>query len=110
MPYIVKKPKKHIYHPKHDKNADIAKIYNSAKWQKLRNAYLMEHPLCERCLEKGIIKEAAEIHHKKPISTGNSNSEMREIAYDYDNLMSLCTECHHKIHQEMRRKNNKRKN
>ena len=107
MPYLKKPKKKHSYQ-KHDKNKDIAKIYNSSQWQKLRAAYFAEHPLCEMCLAEGKITPTQEIHHIKPISSGNSNSEMRALAYDYNNLEALCTECHHKVHQEMRRKNKKK--
>lgn len=94
---LINKPNKKKVSVKHDRNADIAKIYNSSKWQKLRAAYFMQHPLCEKC---GAVTQ--EIHHIKPISTGKSLAEMQGLAYNPDNLMALCTECHHKIHNLMK--------
>ena len=50
MPEIVKLKKKKNY-SKHGRPKEIAKLYNSTRWVKLRNGYLMQNPLCERCLE-----------------------------------------------------------
>lgn len=76
--------------------------YNTPQWKKLRKAYLMEHPLCEMCLEKGIVKPTEEIHHIKPVLSGNSDLERKELAFDANNLMALCKDCHHKIHNLMK--------
>lgn len=97
MPTINKPKKKRIY-VKNERNSDISDIYNSKQWKDLRNLYLLEHPLCEKCLELGKVSATEEIHHIRKISTGRNEAEMKEIAYDYGNLMALCKECHHKIH------------
>lgn len=97
MPTLNKPKKKRIY-VKNDNNSEIANIYNSKQWKDLRNLYLLEHPLCEKCLEQGKVSATEEIHHIRKISSGRSEKEMKEIAYDYGNLMALCKECHHKIH------------
>lgn len=102
MPTIVK-PKKKTNYKKHGVNSDIAKIYNSSEWVNLRKAYYQQHPLCEKCLEKGIVKPTQEIHHIKPISTGKDDLEMKDIAYNPNNLIALCVECHKKIHQQMKK-------
>lgn len=71
----------------------------------LREAYITQHPMCEECLKRGIIDSVAtEVHHRKPIGTGRSLSEKKKLAFDPDNLESLCHDCHVKIHQEMFRK------
>lgn len=76
---------------------DRQKIYQSAKWQKLRLAKLMQNPLCENCLAKGIITPAIDIHHKD--SFMNYTGLMRlQKAYDITNLVSLCKDCHSKEH------------
>lgn len=77
------------------------KIYNRQKWKKLRDAYIAEHPLCERCLEKGKITAAEQVHHVRPFLSGMSAQEIESLAYDHDNLMALCSQCHKEIHQEM---------
>ncbi|MEE3416812.1 MAG: HNH endonuclease signature motif containing protein [Prevotella sp.] len=107
MPTLNKPKKKRIY-AKNERNSEIANIYNSKQWKDLRNLYLLEHPLCEKCLEQGKVSgtnlsgtkvsATEEIHHIRKISSGRNEKEMKEIAYDYGNLMALCKECHHKIH------------
>lgn len=104
MPEIYKPKRKSTYR-KHGRNEEIAKLYNSSKWVKLRNAYIQANPLCERCLEKEIIKPAEEVHHIKPIGTGLDELEMMGLAYDPGNLMALCKDCHHELHQEMNKRN-----
>lgn len=96
MPTIMKK--KTTRYETHGKAAEIRKIYNTTQWRKLRAAYLLEHPLCEDCLDRDEVREAVEVHHVRPISTGYDTDQMKTIAYDADNLVALCAECHHKRH------------
>lgn len=78
--------------------AERIKVYNSSRWKKLRIAKLMKDPLCEMCLQKGIITAATDSHHKISfLSTDDSNKRL-ELAFDYDNLMSICKVCHQLIH------------
>lgn len=98
MPTLNKPKKKSTY----KKHTDTSKAYNY-KWTKLRQAYLMEHPLCERCLLDDITKAAEEVHHVKPLSTANDELEMNELLLDSNNLMALCKDCHHKVHNSMRK-------
>lgn len=100
MPYITKK--KTNLKRKQGKQKQIATLYSSSKWQKLRAAYIMENPLCEICLQENVTNVAQEIHHKKPISRGETIEEMKELAFDYGNLQSLCTYHHHEIHKQMK--------
>lgn len=100
--YLPKKKKKN-YKKHSDKQNFISTLYNSQKWQKLRNSYIMEHPLCERCLNNGVVNIATEVHHIKPISTGLNKIEMTELCYNGE-LMALCTQCHHEIHKELNKK------
>ena len=64
----------------------------------MRNTYLLEHPLCEACLYAGKITSAEDIHHKTTFIGANSETEMNDIAFDYDNLQSLCKEHHSLLH------------
>lgn len=98
MPTI-KKLKKISNYQRHGKALDIYnKVYNTTQWRKLRQSYLMKHPLCEKCLESNKITPAVEIHHITPISTGKDDLEMKDLGFNPSNLMALCEECHHKIH------------
>ena len=102
MPTIVKQQKVNNYQ-RHGKAATIAKLYTSSNWQKLRNSYLIYHPLCEVCQTNGITKEAQEVHHIKPISTGKDELEMRELTFNPCNLMAVCSDCHHRLHTQLNR-------
>lgn len=73
------------------------KAYNNTAWRKLRDSYLIRHPLCERCMENNRVTPATDVHHRKtPFVNG-------EIDYgrllDENNLMALCKECHGDLHQ-----------
>lgn len=77
---------------------DRQKIYQSAKWQRLRKAKLMQNPLCEECLAKGIVKPAVDIHHIDSFMNYTGNMRLQK-AYDFNNLQSLCKECHSELHK-----------
>ena len=98
MPTINKQPKKKPDYSKRGDNILAAKIYNTPQWKNLRKIKLQANPVCEMCLNEGKVTPTEEIHHIRPILTGQDELEMMDIAYDYNNLISLCKECHHKIH------------
>ena len=75
-------------------------IYNTPRWKKLRKAKIKANPLCEECEKKGITTAVAEVHHRIPFDI---NGIDYEIAYDYDNLVSLCVECHKEAHAKLHR-------
>ena len=60
------------------------------------------HPLCEECLKKGIYTPAILVHHKKHLNDGNVNDP--SISLNFDNLMSVCMDCHNKIHKQFYKK------
>ena len=62
---------------------------SGGRWTKLRNLYLREHPLCSRCGSVG-----QEVHHIVP------RLVRPDLAYTWDNLMTLCKACHLHIHQK----------
>ena len=61
-------------------------------WKRIRDRYMNAHPLCERCLSEGRYVKAEQVHHKLPLAEGGTHRD--------DNLMSLCSACHAKIHAE----------
>ena len=104
---VINRPKKK--RQKAGANASISKIYNTPEWKKLRDWQIYTHPLCEDCLNENIINEdgtygqclrcAEEVHHIVPISTGGDELKMKDIAYNADNLVSLCRFHHHLRHK-----------
>lgn len=72
-------------------------FYKSQAWYKCRNAYMKSVSyLCEDCYAKGIIKPAEEVHHIIFITPDNISDP--NITLNYDNLISLCRECHRARH------------
>lgn len=73
---------------KFDRDPTTRKRYGR-NWKRIRDSYIHEHPLCERCEKDGKLVVANEVHHIKPLSCGGTNEP--------SNLMALCTSCHSEI-------------
>ena len=71
-------------------------LYSSKAWHKLRKSYLSVHPLCERCLKRGDIVPAKIIHHREYVTPLNINDVY--VTLNWDNLESLCQDCHNIEH------------
>ncbi len=78
-------------------------FYNTKQWHNLRNRYIKEHPFCELCEQRGIVRLAEEVHHKEEFLKGITDEEKWQLLLDEDNLMSLCSDCHHEIHNDNRK-------
>ena len=93
-----------IYKPRRKRDESLKRkermvIYNSARWRALRLAKLRDNPLCEMCEKKGIVKPADDVHHIQSFMEVDDPDARRLLAFDFDNLMSLCDECHSEIHK-----------
>lgn len=74
-------------------------VYNTKQWKELRRYMVMKYPLCQDCLKEGKITPTEEVHHlKSPFRRGLSPEEKYRLAYDENNLVCLCRECHIKRH------------
>lgn len=102
MPWIKKTPKKR---KNTDREKEKHKLYASKEWQSLRKLKLMESPICEMCQKE----LSTEVHHRIPFMQFSTPEErkLHAIYIDLSDLMSLCSECHHKIHQELKEKKRK---
>lgn len=76
------------------KKAIYSSLLNSWKWQQLRRKKFLANPVCEDCAAKGRVTPTEEVHHNRPVESGRDETEMRQLAYDYNNLVSLCKACH----------------
>lgn len=78
--------------------------YNCKMWRDLRANKFANNPLCEVCLLKDppVVRPTEEVHHIIPIDIQNPDEFM---IYDYSNLLSLCAECHHAIHDKYKHEN-----
>lgn len=73
------------------------RFYSSRQWQSCRNEYANKvHHLCERCLERGIIKPGVIVHHVIELTPQNIDDP--NITLNHDNLQMLCRECHNEEH------------
>lgn len=58
-------------------------------WQKVRQMFLSQQPLCEECAKRNIIRSADLVHHKDRNPHNNT----------FDNLEAVCQACHHELHK-----------
>lgn len=71
------------------READKRRVYSSSRWQRLRLWKLREQPLCVACLHAGRTVPAKDVDHIREHSGLND-----PLAWDSDNLQSLCHSCH----------------
>ena len=72
------------------------RFYKSKAWKIRSMNYRKLHPLCERCLSKGLYVPAELVHHKVHINEENQHD--MQILMSDDNLESLCRKCHGEEH------------
>lgn len=74
------------------------KFYSSKAWENKSKAYRKAHPLCERCLKKGIYTRSTCVHHKVHINQDNYRDI--HILFGDSNLEALCDLCHAEEHSK----------
>lgn len=84
---------------KTNKEQNRQKCYNSLLWRNTSSIYKHENPLCEVCFQEGIITPAEHVHHAQKFNDQTSSVLQYQLLTDPDNLISVCSNCHHKIHQ-----------
>lgn len=99
MPTIKKVKKKSVFE-KNENRDKRKKVYDTVRWRKLRAWKFSLNPLCEMCEKKGIITPAEDIHHIESFTGAESPERVEALAYDINNLMSLCKKCHQAIHNK----------
>jgi 5-methylcytosine-specific restriction protein A len=95
MPTINKPKKKRTIND--SKRKERQAIYQTSRWRCLRQMKLMYSPLCEECLKDGKATQAIDVHHKDSF-LNYAGFQRESKAFDYSNLMSLCKQCHQKLH------------
>lgn len=84
------------------KRKERQKIYSTTRWRRLRLLKLNNSPLCEVCTSEGRITTATEVHHIISFTDFVEQSDRERYAFDYDNLQSICKQCHQKEHARTR--------
>lgn len=95
MPTIYKSKRQRL---NEGKRKERMQIYNTARWRELRRIKFMNDPLCEMCLKEGVATPADDVHHIQSFMIVDDLAQRKEIAFDYNNLMSLCDKCHQRMH------------
>lgn len=72
--------------------APLRHLYGTARWQRVRDRQLSEHPLCERCLVSGIVEVATVVHHV--------HAHKGDVVKFWNSpFESLCAPCHNRFGQ-----------
>ena len=89
--------------PKENRDEGFAAaFYHSHTWERTRRAYRAKAGgLCEKCLARGIVRAGDEVHHKIKLTPTNINDP--RVTLSFDNLILLCSACHHDEHRKAKR-------
>lgn len=102
MPTIYKPEKRKTSQSDNYHDAERRKVYNSDRWRRLRAWKFACNPLCESCLKDGKTVPAEDIHHITSFMSTDDPQQRYLLAYDFDNLLSLCKQCHQKLHNMLK--------
>jgi len=72
-------------------------LYRSTAWRKGRVLFLREHPLCVRCMAKGLTVPATVVNHIKP------HKGDLTLFFDRKNMEAVCKRCHDGAIQQIER-------
>lgn len=74
---------------------DTDNFYHTKRWERVRASILRrDRYQCQHCRRYGRLRQATTVHHIKHLE------DNPELAFDPNNLVSLCAECHNKAHPE----------
>ena len=72
-------------------------FYLSTAWKNCRDAYVSSRRgLCERCLERGVVRPGVIVHHRVHVSPENVGDP--DVVLNWDNLQLVCRDCHAELH------------
>ncbi|WP_458383768.1 HNH endonuclease [Staphylococcus caledonicus] len=76
------------------------RFYKSKKWRELREKVLLrDNYECQECKKEGIVKTIDRTKHKSlDVDHIKELDSHPDLAYDMDNLVTLCVSCHNKKH------------
>ena len=75
-------------------SGDVHAFYNDRFWRRLSHRIIKaHHGECQLCKAEHRLTRATVVHHVKHLR------RHPELAYDTDNLIPLCHDCHERIHE-----------
>lgn len=76
---------------------EFQKFYKTARWKAAREHVLKRDMyLCQHCLREGKIVPGNTVHHIRELTP--LTVEVPEIAIGEENLITLCRDCHARVH------------
>lgn len=76
-----------------DKKEIEKKFYSISRWKTMSQELRKEHEVCQLCGKR----KSEEVHHIFPFM--HQFEDIREeVFFDKDNLICLCSDCHHQVH------------
>ena len=75
-------------------------VYQTPLWKQMRDVQITEHPWCADCESEGRLTPAQDVHHRISFMATSDPCERSRLAFDPDNLVSLCKKCHQKRHNK----------
>lgn len=104
MPTINKKKNNHPSSSNYAKIQLRKKLYQNTTYRRIRDWYMMEHPLCEECLKEDKLTPSCDCHHKmSPFVDGLSYEERIRRLCDENNFLSLCRQHHEEAHGNVKK-------
>lgn len=81
------------YTGENSKNKSEKDYYSISRWKTMSQELRKKHPACQLCNKN----KSTEVHHIFPFM--HQFEDIREeIFFDKDNLICLCSDCHHQVH------------
>ena len=78
---------------KNEKNRSEKDYYSTSVWKSMSYEMRKKHPECQLCCKN----KSTEVHHIFPFM--HQFEDVREEVFlDKDNLICLCSDCHHQVH------------
>lgn len=93
-----------------ERHQERQKYYQNPMWIKLRNAYIKEHPLCQRCLLMNRVTPSRDCHHLVSFMKGKTETEKLVLLLNENNIVALCRDCHNIVHGNVKEEDKNKKN
>lgn len=91
--FLSKNSNEQRYTGENDKKEIEKKYYSISRWKSMSQELRKEHEICQLCGKR----KSEEVHHIFPFM--HQFEDVREEVFlDKDNLICLCSDCHHQVH------------
>ena len=93
-----KAERQRLYTLTQNHSGEASKYYSTTAWRNVRQAYLIEHPICELSLLEHKVVEAEQVHHLVKWFDQATDELRWRLLLDPENLISLTNSVHQLLH------------